>query len=71
MCLGRTTCFPKIPETIDGQRNELNSTLMHFWEYCSYFLTSASYSAKPLFIDAFVIRSGSKGEVTVISNAAD
>ena len=45
-------------------------TSLHFWAYCSYFLSSAADSAKPLFSDAFIMILDCEGEVTVTSNAA-
>ena len=45
-------------------------TSLQFWAYCSYFLSSAADSAKPLFSDAFKMRLDCKGEVTVTSKAA-
>ena len=45
-------------------------TSLHFWAYCSYFVSSAADRAKALFSDAFMIKFDFKGEAMVTSNAA-
>ena len=45
-------------------------TSLQFWAYCSYFLSSAADSAKPLFSDALIMGLDCKGEVTITSKVA-
>ena len=67
MSLTNSECPPN-----DSKAMGINWTpmLTHCWEYCSNFLSSAAFRAKPDFLAAFEITLGCSDEVMVISRAA-